>query len=69
MILSAVPEYQIFCRVLEEQARINDQGVRIPKDKKEISADSVQNPFDATVTYRYKRGAASWSCAECSRGT
>lgn len=54
--LSAVPEYQIFSRVLEEQTRINDQGIRIPKDKKEIAADSVQNPFDATVTYRYKRG-------------
>ncbi len=54
--LSAVPEYQIFCRVLEEQTWVNDEGNRIPKDKKEISADSVQNPFDATVTYRYKRG-------------
>ena len=31
-------------------------GIRLPKDKKDIPADSVQNPFDTTVTYRYKRG-------------
>jgi len=51
-----VPEYKIFQRVIEEQTCLDDDGSRIPKDKKSISADSVQNPFDATVTYRYKRG-------------
>ena len=54
--LKDIPEYQIFQRVLEEQTQLNDQGERVPKDKGDISADSVQNPFDATVTYRYKRG-------------
>ena len=54
--LASIPEYQVFRRVMEEQSRIDDAGNRIPKDKTEISADSVQNPFDATVTYRYKRG-------------
>lgn len=54
--LYGIPEYQVFQRVLEEQTQMDDNGKRIPKDKKEISADSVQNPFDATVTYRYKRG-------------
>lgn len=54
--LSDIPEYQVFRRVFEEQTRMDDNGNRIPKDKKEISPDSVQNPFDATVTYRYKRG-------------
>lgn len=54
--LSGIPEYQVFQRVLEEQTRMDENGRRIPKDKKDISADSVQNPFDATVTYRYKRG-------------
>ncbi len=53
--LSGLPEYQIFQRVLEEQMRLDDAGNRVPKDKKEIPADSVQNPFDATMTYRYKR--------------
>ena len=55
-LLTEIPEYQIFERVLEEQTKIDGKGQRIPKDKKEISAKSVQNPFDATVTYRYKRG-------------
>lgn len=54
--LSGLPEYQIFQRVLEEQTRVDDMGNCVPKDKKEIPADSVQNPFDATMTYRYKRG-------------
>ena len=54
--LDDVPEYKIFQRVIEEQTCLDDDGSRIPKDKKSISADSVQNPFDATVTYRYKRG-------------
>ena len=56
IFLNKIPEYRIFERVLNEQTTINKEGVRVPKDKKEISADSVQNPFDATVTYRYKRG-------------
>lgn len=54
--LSSIPEYQVFQRVLEEQTRLDDAGNRIPKEKADISPDSVQNPFDATVTYRYKRG-------------
>ena len=54
--LKNVPEYQTFQRVLEEQTRLDDNGCRIPKDKTEISAESVQNPFDTTATYRYKRG-------------
>lgn len=55
-LLAEIPEYQIFQRVLEEQTQINEEGKRVPKEKSEISADSVQNPFDATMTYRYKRG-------------
>lgn len=51
-----IPEYHVFQRVLEEQTQIDDNGKRIPKDKKDILANSVQNPFDETVTYRYKRG-------------
>lgn len=54
--LREIPEYIVFQRVLEEQSNLNNEGQRVPKDKKDISPDSVQNPFDATVTYRYKRG-------------
>ncbi len=55
-LLSGIPEYQVLQRVLEEQTQYDENGERVPKDKKDISADSVQNPFDETVTYRYKRG-------------
>ena len=55
-LLDHVPEYQVLERVIEEQTKLDPDGNRIPKDKTEISADSVQNPFDTTVTYRYKRG-------------
>jgi len=54
--LSDIPEYQVLQRVLEEQTQLSDDGVLIPRNKKNISAGSVQNPFDATVTYRYKWG-------------
>lgn len=54
--LSKIPEYQVFTRVRDEQTFIGEDGKRHPKDKKDISPDSVQNPFDTTVTYRYKRG-------------
>ncbi|HBI61161.1 MAG TPA: hypothetical protein DDY31_08120 [Lachnospiraceae bacterium] len=54
--LRGLPEYEVFQRVLEEQTWVGDQGNRVPRDKGGIKADSVQNPFDATMTYRYKRG-------------
>ena len=54
--LSEVPEYQTLARVFEEQTKPGESGNRIPKENKEISASSVQNPFDETATYRYKNG-------------
>ena len=54
--LQDIPEYQTFQRVLEEQTVQDEAGNRVPKKKEDISADSVQNPFDTTATYRYKRG-------------
>lgn len=54
--LQDIPEYLVFQRVLEDQTQIAPDGSRVPKNKKSISPDSVQNPFDMTVTYRYKRG-------------
>lgn len=55
-VLSGIPEYQVLQRVLGEQTQLDENGKRVPRDKRDISADSVQNPFDETVTYRYKRG-------------
>ena len=55
-ILSGIPEYTVFQRVLDEQTILDPEGKRIPRDAKDISPSSVQNPFDTTMTYRYKRG-------------
>ena len=55
-LLGEIPEYKVFLRVQEEQTVLGMDGIRRPKDKKDISPDSVQNPFDTTVTYRNKRG-------------
>ena len=55
-LLEGIPEYKVFLRVQEEQTVLGTDGIRRPKDKKDISPDSVQNPFDTTVTYRNKRG-------------
>ena len=45
-------QYQLLIRVLNEQAN-TDGSI---KDKKEIKADSLQNPNDPDATYRYKAG-------------
>lgn len=50
------PELHVLDRVYNDQIIQDDTGKRIPKDKHDISPDSVQNPFDLTVTYRNKRG-------------
>ncbi len=54
--LEKVDEYLVFQRVLEEQSVPGEDGSRIPRDKKDISPSSVQNPFDTSATYRKKRG-------------
>lgn len=55
-LLSKIPEYEVFQRVLEEQTKKDENGNTVAKDNGEISPDSVQNPFDTTATYRFKRG-------------
>ena len=55
-ILSEVPEYNVFQRVLDEQTTLDPDGKQVLRSKKDISPNSVQNPFDTTMTYRYKRG-------------
>ena len=54
--IMSVPELAIFDRVYGEQVIQDENGVRIPRNKHDISANSIQNPFDETVTYRNKRG-------------
>ena len=54
--LENVPEYRVLQRVIDDQTKVLDDGTRIPRDKSEISASSVQNPFETTATYRFKRG-------------
>ena len=49
-------EYQLLVRVLDEQARFDENGAVRAKDKTEIKADSLQNPFDPDATYREKAG-------------
>jgi len=51
-----LPEYQLLRRVLNEQTEQDDSGKAIPKDKKFISPDSLQNPSDPDATFRRKAG-------------
>ena len=50
------PEYQLLLRVLLEQTQKNTEGKIIPKNKKDIAPDSLQNPSDPDATYRSKAG-------------
>ncbi|MEA3423721.1 MAG: transposase [Bacillota bacterium] len=52
----ALPEYQLLRRVLTEQTEIKSDGSIMPKDKKQISPKSLQNPSDPDATYRSKAG-------------
>lgn len=49
-------EYHLLVRVLSEQTESDSSGNIVPKDKKEIKANSLQNPSDPDATYRYKAG-------------
>lgn len=49
-------EYQLLKRVMEDQTRPGDGGKAVPRDNKDISAGSLQNPSDQDATYRKKAG-------------
>lgn len=51
-----LPEYQLLRRVLMEQTEKDCAGKPIPKDKKSITPDSLQNPSDPDATFRRKAG-------------
>ncbi|NLB90574.1 MAG: transposase [Clostridiales bacterium] len=51
-----LPEYQLLQRVLTEQTESDPTGKSIPKDKKSIAPQSLQNPSDPDATFRRKAG-------------
>lgn len=51
-----LPEYQLLRRVLVEQTQKNSEGKIVPKDNKQITPNSLQNPSDPDATYRSKAG-------------
>lgn len=49
-------EYALLSRVLEEQTEADGSGKRVARDKRKISASSLQNPSDPDATFRRKAG-------------
>ena len=49
-------EYELLGRVIGEQTEEDENGKRIVKDKRKISATSLQNPSDPDATYHRKAG-------------
>lgn len=47
-------EYQLLSRMIKEQLKADESGTLIPKEGKEISPVSLQNPTDPDATYRKK---------------
>ncbi len=47
------PEHNILQRLFDEQYVVKD-GKAVLRDKKEVKADSLQNPNDPDATYRAK---------------
>lgn len=54
--LNRYGEYELLSRALREQTNEDADGVRTPKDKREIRSDSLQNPSDPDATFRRKAG-------------
>lgn len=52
-------EFQLLIRVLMEQSKTDENENVIPKEKSEISSDSLQNPSDPDATYRSKAGKSN----------
>ncbi len=51
------PEYKLLTRVINEQAILDSEdGKHKPRIKKDISAQSLQNPVDPDATFRMKAG-------------
>lgn len=48
--------YQRLCRFLDEQTVLRNDGVRVPKENRDISPRSLQSAYDDEATYREKAG-------------
>lgn len=55
--LEETNEYIVLSRMLSDQTRRGEDGSLIILDKKEISATSLQSPYETEATYRFKRQA------------
>lgn len=51
-----MPDYQLLCQVLEEQTFTDDTGQTHQKPGHDITASSIQNPYEPEATYRRKAG-------------
>jgi hypothetical protein len=51
---SELASYQLLKRVFSEQYKLGENQVVMARDKEEISAQSVQSPYDSECTYRKK---------------
>lgn len=54
--LSDKEEYALLCRVIGDHTETGENGKREVKDKRAISASSLQNPSDPDATFRRKAG-------------
>jgi len=55
-ILSEDSDFQLLCRVIDDQTTTNEGDNVILKKGKEISSTSLQTPIEPEATYRYKSG-------------
>ena len=51
-----LPQYDIFERMISDQAMTDQDGHLIPKNNKDILPDSMQSPYETDVTSVYKAG-------------
>ena len=49
-------EYELLSRAIEDQTETDESGNRVARDKRKISASSLQNPSDPDATFRRKAG-------------
>ena len=55
-IVTSTEEFQLLKRLIEDQAAYDEENNLVPKDSKNISSTSLQNPTDKDATYRKKYG-------------
>lgn len=55
-IYQGTEDYQLLTRALREQDEFSEDGSVRPKNKKEITSDSLQNSSDLDATFRSKSG-------------